>query len=265
MKTRPFFASLLFSLLIGTLILGIVQPAETAQAAGCKNSGGNSRNFNYSSQVQGTVFTLCGKIVMKKLSKTVSKQLVKAKPLMKVKVKSAAKPKTKLKHMVKPKSKVTVRKSNNRSNGYASFRPLRPVASVTVNALKPNQQTSFSVDSKVHFRPSILLGFKATVRFTPTSFSWQFSDGFESSSRSPEHDFIEPGRYLARALVTFGVAYRFELGGSWVKDPGKISLLSNAVNVTVGENQVSSTKVYLVNQDCDSNRHSGITAIGCKP
>lgn len=266
MKPRYSHAPILISLLVMTLVLTSVQPAQTAHAVGCKNSGGVSRSLNYSSQVQGTVFTLCGKILIKKVSNTLSMAKEKSKAVAKVKTKSVSKIKAKPKKVLKIKIKRSTKKSNNRSNGYASFRPLRPVASVNANSeLKVNQPVRFLVDSKVHFRPSRLLGFRASVRFTPTAFSWMFSDGFESTSRSPSHGFGTPGDFQARALVTFAVAYRFEQGGTWVKDPGTIRLLSNPVQVLVGKKPTAMSQVRLVNQDCAAPSKRGITAIGCKP
>ena len=42
---------------------------DSAEAASCRNRGGASERFSYSSQVNGTVFTLCGKAIFKLLPK----------------------------------------------------------------------------------------------------------------------------------------------------------------------------------------------------
>lgn len=77
-----------------------------------------------------------------------------------------------------------------------------------------------------------LLGNSATIRFTPVSASWSFSDGSSLSGFSAQRTFEEPGDYTAQASVQYLIDYRYS-GNSWVTGAGSGALSSNRLEIPV--------------------------------
>ena len=268
------------TILIPALVLSLatsalVQP-DLAVAAGCRNAGGSSKNFHYSSQVSGSVFTLCGKIIVTEQKKkvVVTPQKPKAKPtnrpsptpvskLQKVsKPPKVAKPPIVVKP---PKRKVVVKRNTRKNDGLGFFRPDAPVAQLNpIRVLRLGEEVSFTVNSRVHFRSNRLLGNQGQVRFTPVTYRWMFSNGVEADGRSVNQSFADAGQYSAVVSVSFRVAYRFGRGGVWIRDPGTITLPSNILRFSVAEPLRQAGEIRLVNQNCLVSTTGNSNIAGCR-
>lgn len=211
-----------------------IGPVDSAAAANCRNRGGSSERFSYSSQVNGKVFTLCGKAIFKYLVNRHSKSPATAKPTPKI--------------TARPKPPIANRPKKRSDDGTAAFTPRRPVASVEIESVQPQQLVEFVVDSTTHFRRARILGHSARVRFRPIEFIWSFSDSIKLTGASVSRSFANEGTYPAVAAVRFEVSYRFDAGAAWVVDPGRIVLVSNPVAVLVGSG--AGGAVRLVNRNC---------------
>lgn len=79
-----------------------------------------------------------------------------------------------------------------------------------------------------------LLGREASIRFTPISYRWQFSDGQSDSGSLVEKHFLDPGEINARAFVRILVDYRFD-GQEWVDGAFSGEVASNELKIRVIE------------------------------
>ncbi len=248
------------TMLISALVLSLAvswQP-DSASAAGCKNAGGSSKNFHYSSQVSGSVFTLCGKLVVTEVKKKVvlTPDPPKVRPDTEPKVKPTVRPKpprvSKPPIVVKPpKKQVVVKRNTHKNDGLGFFRPDAPLARLSpVRILRLGESGYFNVNSKVHFRSNRLLGNQGQVRFSPASFQWSFSNGATATGRSVQQSFDLAGEYSAVVSVRFRVAYRFGRSGAWIRDPGVITLPSNILRFGVEQPIQEVGDIRLVNQNC---------------
>ena len=104
-----------------------------------------------------------------------------------------------------------------------------PVAWRTgVDVPEPFEMVSFFVDSKTTMVPGSLFGRAATIRFTPVSVNWVFSDGQRISGGAVAKGFEEPGQVWGYANVSFQVDYRYDQGwqsgASWSLQSNRVSL-----------------------------------------
>jgi hypothetical protein len=264
------------TLLISALVLSlaVISQPDPASAAGCRNAGGSSKNFHYSSQVSGSVFTLCGKLVITEVKKKVvvtpdppkvrpsTDPKPKAKPTLRPKPPKASKPPTVVKP---PKKKVVVKRNTRKNDGLGFFRPDAPLARLSpVRILRLGEQVNFSVNSKVHFRSNRLLGNRGLVRFSPASFQWSFSNGVSATGRSVQQSFDRAGEYSAVVSVRFRVAYRFGRSGAWIRDPGVITLPSNILRFGVDQALQEAGDIRLVNQNCLTPIIEASNISGCR-
>lgn len=94
------------------------------------------------------------------------------------------------------------------------------------------------VEFRVEYRTKTvageLLGREASIRFTPTSYRWQFSDGEYATGSEVEKLFLEPGEITARAFVQISVDYRFA-GQDWVAGAFSGEVASNELKISVIE------------------------------
>ena len=150
-------------------------------------------------------------------------------------------------------------------NDIASFRP-----AVGTNMMEPNGwmvvglPTNFYATTGRHVVDGTLLGFPASVRFTPVSWRWSYGDGASNASSSggaswaalqvPEfeptatsHVFVVPGSFTIQLTVSFAAEYRFG-GSTWVPIAGTLNVAANPLVATAGDAQT-----VLVGRDCNAN------------
>ncbi|CAO1650411.1 PKD domain-containing protein [Salinibacterium sp. NYA9b] len=153
----------------------------------------------------------------------------------------------------------------------ATFRPRPPTA-----GMQPNQwmivglDTNFYATTSAHVVDGTLFGGTAQVRFTPTSYNWDYGDGTTSTlgtagttwakSKIAEFDptptshvFEEPGNYTISLAVTYAAEYRVA-GSSWQNVVGTLTIVAPPLTATAGH-----ATTVLVDQDCIANP----TGIGC--
>ncbi|MBH0099469.1 hypothetical protein I6E68_10005 [Salinibacterium sp. NSLL150] len=153
----------------------------------------------------------------------------------------------------------------------ATFRPQAPAA-----GMQPNQwmivglDTNFYANASAHVVDGTLFGGTAQVRFTPTSYNWDYGDGTTSTlgtagttwakSKIAEFDptptshvFEEPGNYTISLAVTYAAEYRVA-GSSWQNVVGTLTIVAPPLTATAGH-----ATTVLVDQDCIANP----TGIGC--
>jgi len=150
-------------------------------------------------------------------------------------------------------------------NDIASFKP-----AVGTNVMEPNGwmvvglPTNFYATTGTHVVDGTLLGFPASVRFTPVSWRWTYGDGAATSSSTggaswaalglPEFDptatshvFATPGTFTIQLTVSFAAEYRFG-GPTWVPIAGTLPVAANPITATAGDAQT-----VLVGRDCNAN------------
>ncbi|MBH0110495.1 hypothetical protein I6E81_09985 [Salinibacterium sp. NG22] len=153
----------------------------------------------------------------------------------------------------------------------ATFRPQPPAA-----GMQPNQwmivglDTNFYANASAHVVDGTLFGGTAQVRFTPTSYNWDYGDGSTASTSNPgktwakyriaefdptptSHVFEEPGNYTISLAVTYAAEYRVA-GSSWQNVVGTLTIVAPPLTATAGH-----ATTVLVDQDCIANP----TGIGC--
>ena len=153
----------------------------------------------------------------------------------------------------------------------ASFRP-----TVGTSMMEPNGwmvvglPTNFYASTTAHVVDGTLLGFPASVRFTPVSWRWTYGDGSSRASATggatwaslglPEfeptatsHVFGSPGTFTIQLTVSFAAEYRFG-GPTWVPIAGTLAVPANSIVATAGDAQT-----VLVARDCVANPQG----IGC--
>lgn len=153
----------------------------------------------------------------------------------------------------------------------ASFRP-----TVGTSMMEPNGwmvvglPTNFYASTTAHVVDGTLLGFPASVRFTPVSWRWTYGDGSSRASATggatwaslglPEfeptatsHVFGSPGTFTIQLTVSFTAEYRFG-GPTWVPIAGTLAVPANSIVATAGDAQT-----VLVARDCVANPQG----IGC--
>ncbi|WP_447522201.1 PKD domain-containing protein [Salinibacterium sp. NYA9b] len=153
----------------------------------------------------------------------------------------------------------------------ATFRPRPPAAGI-----QPNQwmivglDTNFYANASAHVVDGTLFGGTAQVRFTPSSYNWDYGDGSTATTSNPgktwakyritefdptptSHVFEEPGNYTITLAVTYAAEYRVA-GSSWQNVVGTLTIVAPPLTATAGH-----ATTVLVDQDCIANP----TGIGC--
>ncbi|CAN5267380.1 hypothetical protein BH11ACT2_BH11ACT2_09400 [soil metagenome] len=110
-----------------------------------------------------------------------------------------------------------------------------------------------------------LLGQAAEVRFSPTSWHWDYGDGGVRDSTSPgatwkslraaeftrtatSHAYVEAGTFTITPSIRFAAEYRFA-GADWTPVAGEVTVVGAAVSV-----DVATASTVLVGADCASDR-----------
>jgi PKD repeat protein len=143
-----------------------------------------------------------------------------------------------------------------------SFRP-----ETGVTAMEPNgwivvgMNTNFYSTAVTHEVAGSLLGFAASVRFTPEAWQWGYGDGAVATTSTPgaswaalglvefdatstSHVFTTPGSFAISLAIRFRAEYRFA-GSEWVPIAGTLTVPSGALNATAGD-----AATVLVSRDC---------------
>jgi hypothetical protein len=124
--------------------------------------------------------------------------------------------------------------------------------------------TNFYAITGAHVVNGRLLGRPADVRFTPTSYRWNYGDGSSATKstkggtwealgidefeRTPtSHVYDELGDYTITLSIVFAAEYRFN-GGPWRPVVGTLTLPANDLQIRVG-----TAKTVLVEHDCLAN------------
>jgi hypothetical protein len=105
---KKFAPAVLISFLFSVLGSVVYPSTSSAMAASCRNAGGSQSSFHYSSQIDGSVFTICGKTVALKIKQkvVVTKTDSSSQPKPKPKPKPTHVAPTKVKVKVKVKRKI---------------------------------------------------------------------------------------------------------------------------------------------------------------
>jgi hypothetical protein len=124
--------------------------------------------------------------------------------------------------------------------------------------------TNFYAITGSHVVNGTLLGRPADVRFTPTSYRWNYGDGTSATKSTmggtwaalgiPEfeptptsHVYEQVGDYTITLSIVFVAEYRFD-GGPWRPVVGTLTLPANNLYIRVG-----TAKTVLVDEDCLAN------------
>jgi hypothetical protein len=147
----------------------------------------------------------------------------------------------------------------------ASFRP-----AVGGNHMEPNGwtvvglHTNFYSDAGSHVVDGTLLGAAASVRFTPTTWTWDFGDGASLISKSPGASWAALGlgefeqtatshvyATATTATIQLTIAFRAEYrlaAGEWIPIAGSLPVQAPPMTIVAG-----GAKTVLVGRDCGSN------------
>jgi hypothetical protein len=147
----------------------------------------------------------------------------------------------------------------------AHFRP-----NPGVNHMQPDGWMVVGLDTNFYstggsqIHNGTLLGYPASVRFTPVRWHWTYGDGiaatrstpgstwarggFDEFDRTPtSHIYTRSGTYYIDLSITYAVEYRFA-GQSWTDINGTLTLPANRLRATAG-----GAKTVLVEHDCTAN------------
>ena len=123
---------------------------------------------------------------------------------------------------------------------------------------------NFFVTGGASVKNGELLGFDASVRFTPVRWRWNFGDGDGATRASPgaswaaqnieefdatptSHVFDQAGTYTINLEIDYSVDYQFN-GSGWVPIEGILTVASNDLVATAG-----TAKTVLVDRNCVQN------------
>jgi hypothetical protein len=147
----------------------------------------------------------------------------------------------------------------------AHFRP-----NPGVNHMQPDGwmvvglDTNFYSTGGVQVHNGTLLGYPASVRFTPVRWHWTYGDGTAATRSTPgrtwaaggfdefdptptSHIYERSGTYYIDLSITYAVEYRFA-GQAWTDISGTLTLPANRLRATAG-----GAKTVLVEDDCTVN------------
>ncbi|MGG7465437.1 MULTISPECIES: PKD domain-containing protein [unclassified Plantibacter] len=149
----------------------------------------------------------------------------------------------------------------------ASFAPVSPTLRMEPSGWAVvGLPANFIAGAGNHVRSGVLLGQSAEVRFAPTRFVFDFSDGDALSSASggatwaaaglrefsetpTSHTYGVPGKFVATVSVEYAAEYRIG-GGEWTAVPGFLSIPTDSpITVTV-----RSARTVLVDRLCTHPR-----------
>jgi len=144
----------------------------------------------------------------------------------------------------------------------ASFRPTPGVQYMQPDGWTiPGLDTNFYAVTSVHVVDGVLLGERASVRFTPVSYHWSYGDG-ASATRSTKgstwaalgvgefdptptsHVYQAEGRYTIRLVIDFRAEYRVA-AGAFTPIDGVLPVPANDLHIVV-----DGAKTVLVERDC---------------
>jgi hypothetical protein len=147
----------------------------------------------------------------------------------------------------------------------AHFRPTPGVDHMQPNGwMVVGLPTNFYATGGPHVVTGELLGYPASVRFTPYRWHWTYGDGSAATRSTPgttwaaqnarefdatstSHVYRNRGTYVIDLDIDYTAEYRFA-GGPWVPIVGSINLPANRLTATAG-----SAKTVLVEDPCTRN------------
>ena len=147
----------------------------------------------------------------------------------------------------------------------ARFRPTPEVDHMQPNGwMVVGLPTNFYATGGVRVVTGELLGYPASVRFTPVRWHWNYGDGDRASKSErgstwssqnarefdttrTSHVYDRAGTYYIDLDVDYTAEYRFA-GGGWVSIDGTLTLPANRLVATAG-----SAKTVLVEEECTRN------------
>jgi hypothetical protein len=150
-------------------------------------------------------------------------------------------------------------------NDIASFRPGPEIDHMQPNGwMVVGLDTNFYASGGVRIVNGELLGFPASVRFTPVRWHWSYGDGAaatratrgstwaaqqarEFDKTATSHIYRTAGTYYIDLSVEYGAEYRFA-GGGWVPLVGTLTLPANRLKATAG-----SAQTLLFDENCRDN------------
>ena len=128
-------------------------------------------------------------------------------------------------------------------------------------------ETNFVADDDVQVIDGELLGFPASVRFTPVRWHWAYGDGTEASVDTPgerwagpedefqatptSHRYGAVGTYSVALTVEFGAEFRFG-NGRWQPVAGTVTAAAEPLSVRIG-----TADTVLVERGCEAGSGPG--------
>jgi hypothetical protein len=146
-----------------------------------------------------------------------------------------------------------------------NFKPTLPAATMEPNGWAViGLDANFYLSTGSEIKAGNLLGFRAEVRFTPGSITWDYGDGAvrttadagaswaslglaDFSPTNTSHVYQTAGDYTIRPSVSFTAEYRFG-GQPWQAVSGTLDAPANQLGVVAGD-----AKTVLVDRDCTAN------------
>jgi hypothetical protein len=146
-----------------------------------------------------------------------------------------------------------------------NFAPVRPTATMEPNGWAVvGLPANFIALAEGGVQSGMLLGYQASVRFTPLSYAWSYGDGSSRTTASrgstwralgvPEfsptatsHEYAASGTYAVQLTVRYGAQYRYA-GLDWHDVIGTVTASAGSLAAVAGE-----AKTVLVNRDCVAN------------
>ena len=211
-------------------ILFVFNRPELATAMSCDNRGASQR-LHYGSNVLGDKVTICAEYWWPKLA---NPPLVKAKP--------------------QPAKPIPI------DPNWFVVTPVKPRAQVLgAQHLEPKSIAKVTTSAANHLVKKIIIGRLAMVQFRPIEVRWQFGDRSGAIGNDQSHSYDKAGTYLAQAVVTYAIRFRFLGSTKWINEPRNIALRTNLLRFVVSDQPLKqgSGRPYLVYFDCLSVHRAG--------